>query len=230
MSLFARLMLITTIVLAAQPALAAEDGTKKDDPFAWKLLFDGKTLDGWKATKFGGEGEVNVRDGMIVLEMGNDMTGITFEGKPPRDNYELALEGQRLEGIDFFCTTTFPVGEKEHCSLVMGGWGGTVVGLSSVDFYDASDNLTTRFVEFKDKQWYKVRIRVSDHRVSVWIDGEKLVDQPREGHEFGVRFEVDLSRPLGISTWQTTGAVRNIRVRRLRPEEIAADKVEDGDQ
>ncbi len=192
----------------------------------WKVLFDGKSLAGWKATNFGGEGAVEVRDGMIVMEMGGDMTGITFTGKPPRTNYELQLEGQRLQGSDFFCTTTFPVGE-EHCSLVVGGWGGTVVGLSNVDYYDASDNLTTSFREFKDNTWYAIRIRVSDHKITAWIDDEQAVSQPRKGHKFDLRMEVDLSRPLGVSTWQSSGAVRGIRVRPLTADEIAADIPED---
>jgi hypothetical protein len=196
---------------------------KDADPHAWRSLFDGKTLGDWKSTDFGGQGEVTVEDGAIVMEMGNDMTGITFQGKPARSNYEIEFEARRLDGVDFFATTTFPVG-KEHCSFVVGGWGGTVVGLSNVDYYDASDNMTTRFRDFKDEQWYKVRIRVSDHRITTWIDDEQIVDQPREGHEFGIRFEVDPCRPLGISTWRTTGAVKNLRVRTLKPEEVAADK------
>lgn len=189
---------------------------------AWRPLFDGETLNGWKPTKFGGEGKVEVRDGMIVMEIGADMTGITLDGEPLKANYELELQGQRLAGHDFFCTTTFPVGE-EFCSLVVGGWGGTVVGLSNVDFYDASDNLTTAFKDFKNDTWYAIRIRVSDHKITAWIDDEKMVEQPREGHRFDVRMEVDLSRPLGVSTWQSSGAVRNIRIRRLTDEEIAAD-------
>ncbi|MDY0165459.1 MAG: DUF1080 domain-containing protein [Thermoguttaceae bacterium] len=201
---------------APQPAAAQAEA----DP--WQSLFDGQSLKGWKATKFGGEGEVEVRDGMIVMDIGGDMTGITYDGEPPRTNYELRLEGRRLAGHDFFCTTTFPVGE-EHCSLVVGGWGGTVVGLSNVDFYDASDNLTTNFKEFKNDTWYAIRIRVSDHKITAWIDDDKVVEQPRKGHKFDVRMEVDLSRPLGFSTWQTSGAVRNIRVRKLTDEEIAAD-------
>ncbi|MGO9598371.1 MAG: family 16 glycoside hydrolase, partial [Isosphaeraceae bacterium] len=40
------------------------------DPYRWKELFDGKTLNGWKKTQFGGEGRVDVKDGMIVMEMG----------------------------------------------------------------------------------------------------------------------------------------------------------------
>ena len=181
---------------------------------AWKNLFDGKTLKGWKAPQFGGEGKVYVRDGAIVMEPGSMMTGVTWTGKPPKTNYELSLEGIRLEGTDFFCTTTFPVGD-EPCSLVVGGWGGMLVGLSNVDRYDASENQTTTSYEFAEKKWYRIRIRVTDAAVEAWIDGHRLVNQPRKGHTFGIRDEVDLCRPLGICTWETKGAVRNIRLREL---------------
>jgi hypothetical protein len=183
----------------------------------WKSLFDGKTLDGWKATQFAGEGKVYVKDGSIVMEMGSLMTGVTWTGKPPRNNYELTLEGMRLNGSDFFCTTTFPVGD-EPCSLVVGGWGGAVVGLSSIDGMDASENATTKTVDFKDKQWYRVRIRVTDAAVEAWIDDQQVVNQPRKDHTFSIRDEVDLSRPLGICTWSTTGKVRKIRLRLLKME------------
>jgi len=188
-----------------------------EDPYAWKSLFDGKTLDGWKVPNFGGEGEVLIEDGAIVMETGSYMTGITWKGEPPRENYELELEGMRLQGSDFFCTTTFPVGDKT-CSFVVGGWGGTVTGLSNVDFYDAVDNLTTDFIEFKDKQWYRVRIRVTKDYVRTWIGDRRMVNQEREGHTFGIRDEVYLCQPLGISTWDTTGAVRNIRIRLIDPD------------
>jgi hypothetical protein len=199
------------------PAAAAV----QPDPYAWKDLFDGKTLAGWKSAQFGGEGDVQVEDGKIVMGLGNDMTGITYTRDVPRDSYELTLEGQRLQGTDFFCTTTFPVG-KDPCSLVVGGWGGTVVGLSNVDSFDASENPTTTFQSFKNKQWYQVRIRVTPPKIEAWIDDEQVVDQERNGHKFGIRFEVDLCQPLGIATWCTEGAVRNIRLRQLPPE--AADE------
>jgi len=206
-------------------ATAPDPEAKKPDPYAWKPLFDGKTLKGWKAPNFGGQGEVKVKDGMIVMETGADMTGITYTGEAPENNYEVAFEAQRLGGIDFFATTTFRVG-KDPLTLVVGGWGGTVVGLSNVDFYDASDNMTTKFHDFKDKTWYKVRIRVTDAKVECWIDDEKMVDQRRKGHKFGIRWECELCQPLGISTWCTTGAVRNIRMRKLSPKEIEAAEKE----
>jgi hypothetical protein len=56
---------------------------------------------------------------------------------------------------------------------------------------------------------------VSDAAIEAWIDDEQLINQPRKGHKFGIRSEVELCRPLGICTWVTKGAVRNIKVRSL---------------
>jgi hypothetical protein len=203
-----------------QPAALAEPPkSTAADARDWRDLFDGRTLTGWRAPQFGGEGKVSVKRGAIVMELGSMMTGVTWTGEVIRDNYELRLEGKRLDGSDFFCTTTFPVG-KDPCSLVVGGWGGAVVGLSSVDYADASENPTSKTVGFKNDRWYKIRIRVSDAAVEAWIDDAMVVDQPRKDHKFTIRIECDQCRPLGISTWCTTGAVRNIQVRRLKPDEI----------
>ena len=210
------LMAVGAVMLCQQgrQPRALADPPKAADPYRWQDLFDGKTLAGWKVPQFGGEGKVDVQQGMIVMDTGAMMTGITRTGKVLRNNYELTLEGMRLDGSDFFCTTTFPVGD-DPCSLVVGGWGGAVVGLSNVDFYDASENATTKTMDFKNGRWYRVRIRVSDAAIEAWIGDEQMVDQPRKGHKFGIRIEVELCRPLGISTWDTAGAVRNIRMRAL---------------
>lgn len=223
LSLLALLVSIPSISVADPPkaAVGGEKAAAKEtkDPYAWKSLFDGKTLTGWKAPKFGGEGEVSVEDGQIILGLGDGITGATYTGELPKTNYELVLEGKRLDGNDFFCTTTFPVGDA-HCSFVVGGWGGTVVGLSNVDFYDASDNVTTNFHDLKSKTWYRIRIRVSDSKIEAWIGDDQMVDLATEGHKFSIRWEVDLCKPLGVASWCTKGAVRDVRVRKLKPEEI----------
>ncbi len=189
-------------------------------------LFDGKTLKGWKVPQFGGEGKVEVKDGAIILGRGDTMTGITYTGKVPTVDYELSFEGKRVDGSDFFATATFPAG-KSHCSFVLGGWGGSVVGLSSIDFADASENETTKFKSFKLNQWYKIRIRVTKEKIECWIDDEKTVDlayvtweddngkKVKKERKISIRIECDLCRPLGISAWCTTGALRNIRIRPL---------------
>jgi hypothetical protein len=180
-------------------------------------LFDGQTLGQWKPTDFGGQGDVYVKDGAIYMNMGNYMTGITWSGPVIRMNYEITLEATRVEGNDFFCGLTFPVADKP-CTLVLGGWGGSLCGLSTIDYYDASENQTTRFISFEKGKWYFVRLRVVPDRIQAWLDGEELVNFETTDHKIGIRVEVDLSQPLGIATWMTTGAVRNIKVRSL-PEE-----------
>ncbi|MBN1803824.1 MAG: DUF1080 domain-containing protein [Sedimentisphaerales bacterium] len=175
-------------------------------------LFDGNSLGQWAVIDFGGQGKVYVKDGAIYMEMGNDMTGIKWKGPLIRMDYEITLEAMRVGGSDFFCGLTFPVAEKP-CSLILGGWGGGVCGLSNIDYYDAANNETSRYVSFEDNKWYKVRLRVTSDRIQAWLDDEELVNIETTGRKIDIRAEMDLAVPLGIATWQTSGAVRNIKIK-----------------
>jgi hypothetical protein len=177
-------------------------------------LFNGESLGQWTATDFYGQGTVTVEDGAIVMARGNDMTGITWTGPVIRQNYEISLEAKRVEGMDFFCGLTFPVGD-EYCSFICGGWGGSVVGISSVDYFDASSNVTSSSFDFENDRWYRIRVRVTEDMLQAWIDEDLKVDLNTKEHNYSIRFEVEKSRPLGIATWQTSGAVRNIRMRKV---------------
>ncbi|MGB0583368.1 MAG: DUF1080 domain-containing protein, partial [Limisphaerales bacterium] len=125
------------------------------------------------------------------------------------------LEAMKVQGGDFWLGVTFPVGET-HASLIMGGWGGAVVGISSLDGSDASENDTTDFIRFDDKRWYKVRLRVTPEKIEVWLDKDKLIDQELKNRRVHMRFgEIELSAPFGLATFQTTTAYRKLQVRRL---------------
>ncbi|MFZ2340533.1 MAG: DUF1080 domain-containing protein [Bacteroidales bacterium] len=174
-------------------------------------LFDGKSLTGWEITNFGPQGPVRVSDGTIVLGMGDGCTGITWKQEFPVDNYEVSLEAMKVEGNDFFCSMTFPVG-KDPCTLIVGGWGGTVVGLSSINGMDASENETSTLRQFEKNRWYRIRLKVADGKIQAWIDDEQVVDFTIGNNTISIRPEVELSRPFGIASWHTTGALRNIRV------------------
>jgi hypothetical protein len=195
-------------------ALAAAVTPFAQEP-AWESLFDGKTLGKWKKTEFGGEGDVTIEnDGEIVLASGHDMTGITWTGDMPRENFEIEVKARRLSGNDFFCGLTFPVG-KVHCSFIVGGWAGAVCGLSTLDGEDASGNDTMRIRDFETARWYTVRVRVTADRIQAWIDDEVYADVKTAGRRIGIRPEVDLSRPLGVASWRTKAGLRDLRLRRL---------------
>lgn len=177
-------------------------------------LFDGKTLDGWKITEYGTQGPVLVSEGKIILNYGDGCTGVTWERDFPKVNYEVTLEAKKTSGNDFFCGITFPVND-EFCSLIVGGWGGPVVGLSSIDGNDAEHNLTRILKKFEKNVWYKIKLQVTAEKIIAWIDNEKLVDFSYAGHRLSLRAEVQLSKPFGLFTWQTTGEIRNIRMQML---------------
>ena len=212
----------TVFALCLGLLLVARTGLSQspDEKAEWKSLFDGKTLKGWKQSDFFKPGKSSVKDGAIILEKGSKMTGLTYDGKDfPKMNYEVSLESKRVDGRDFFCTTTFPVGES-FCSFVVGGWGGSVTGLSSIDGIDASENQTGQGIEYKNDQWYKIRIRVTDKRVETWIDKEQTVDLDTSDVKLGIRIECNVSTPFGIASYDTVGAVKDIKVHNLSAAEI----------
>jgi hypothetical protein len=178
------------------------------------LIFNGKTLDGWEITNFGPQGPVYISGNEIILSMGDGCTGITWKRAFPTINYEVTLDAMRVNGNDFFCGITFPVG-KDPCSLIIGGWGGTTVGLSSIDGNDASENITTTLIKFEKKQWYNINLRVTETGIRAMIDSVVVVDFKTGSNKLSIRPEVELSRPFGIASWNTTAALRNIHVRRL---------------
>ena len=80
---------------------AGKDAKKASDQANWKSLFDGKSLAGWKSTNFGGEGQVHIEKGAIVMERGDQMTGVTYtRGDFPKMNYEVTLEGKKSKKGD----------------------------------------------------------------------------------------------------------------------------------
>ncbi len=178
-------------------------------------LFDGATLGSWQPTKFARGGGVSIQDGQIVLEVGGALSGITWAGPAlPTAGYELTLDAMRIDGSDFFAGITFPVGD-EFCSLILGGWGGQTVGLSSLNGRDASENDTSQSIEFTSGRWYAVRLRVTTAKIEAWLDGRQIITQPLAGVSLSTRIEVEPSKPLGIASYRTKAALKNLRLKRI---------------
>lgn len=210
----AQLFLGLCALLAVLTAESLAQGTKPTDP-GWQTLFDGKALGSWQASKFGGDGSVRVENGQIILDTGKPFTGITWAGSDlPKTNYEIALQAMRVEGRDFFAGVTFPVGDS-FCSLILGGWGGTVIGLSSVNDEDASQNQTSQSMDFEQGRWYNVRIRVTDATIETWLDDRQIIKQDLKGNKITIRVEMEPSLSLGIASYRTKAALRDLRMHKL---------------
>ncbi len=201
---------------AAQATLPEHAQMPELEGIGWDSLFNGENMEGWKVTDFAGHGEVKVEDGKLIIGMGAMLTGVNGTHELPRTDYELALDVMKLEGSDFFCGLTFPIGQT-NSTLILGGWGGGLVGISSVDGNDASMNETTGFLSFESKRWYRVRVKVTPQKVEAWVGKNKIINLKLEEKRMGMRAgEIEQNGPFGVATYQTSAALRNIQVRTLK--------------
>ncbi|WP_435018019.1 family 16 glycoside hydrolase [Tundrisphaera sp. TA3] len=212
---------IRAAIIAALALLAPAAG-RGDDPPAPVALFDGKTLEGWKAVTSYQAGEVKAQGGSIVLGQGGPMTAVACTRPAlPTTDYELSFEARRVAGEDFFAAATFPVGAS-FLTLVNGGWGGGVTGLSSIDGADASENETNRFVKYRNGTWYRFRIRVTGKAVRCSVDDREIIALRHDGRHLKTRVEVRGCQPLGFASWRGSGEIRAITVRALTAAEVEA--------
>jgi hypothetical protein len=181
----------------------------------WRPMFDGSTLGSWRESPFTGKGKVETGAGSIHLLPGAPMTGVTWTGDFPKTNYEIRWESRRVQGNDFFSSLTFPVGEA-FATWVTGGWGGDIVGMSSIDGWDASENETRSYFNFENGRWYSFRLEVRPARVRAWIDSSPVFNVEIEGRQISLRRgEINLSAPLGFAAYSTRGEIRKIEYRVL---------------
>lgn len=184
----------------------------------WKLLSD-EYASAWEASGMPEEGQVTVHDGEIMLQPGQPMTGARFtawkSAALPVSRYVIEYEAMRVAGNDFFGTVTFPVNET-HVSLVVGGWGGTLVGISSIDDMDASENTTRGNARFENNRWHKVRIEVRDDELRAWINDKLFVNTSIKGRRLGLRAgDIEKCAPFGFASYATQSRIRGVLISRL---------------
>ena len=241
------MLAVLLCLLPVDPATAAPEvaGAAEAADAAGVSLFDG-TLDRWAEAGYGGQGlveavpaaEVDGSDVPVLrIGSGDPLTGVMYTGpfdpksdetdtetatetdteRLPRMNYVFTWQARRVLGGDFFSTVLFPVGD-DVCSVVVGGWGGGVIGLSSLDGMDASENITTNFRLFTNDEWSDFRLTVKPDSVILAIDGEDMFEVDPSEYAVTTRLEMEPLGSMGIASYQSTGELRNLRVTRIAGE------------
>jgi hypothetical protein len=204
--------LLFVIAVASSACQMAERAVVREE-LAWQALPLHGGPAGWESVSFGGEGEVEFDGQSIRMGFGSPLTAVAWKGAEllPAD-YEIEVVAARLDGSDFFCALNFPIGEQ-RATVVLGGWGGALCGLSCVNGDDASMNATRSFHSFERGKSYRLRVRVDAQQVQAWVDDTLLFAQARDGVEFSLRTEVSPAGPLALSCFQTSARIEAVRWR-----------------
>ncbi len=205
-----------SIISAQEPTKPAPTSEARE----W-VLFDGKSLTDWETVDIGGSGQVELEGGVLIINQGDSLSGVLYKkvAELPVINYEISLEAKRLQGVDFFCGLTFPVGDLKTCgTLICGGWGGSVTGISNIDGIDASENSTGTYQRYEDDHWYKIRLRVTAENLGVWIDDKQVVDYDLKDRKISLRpGPIESYAPLALSTFNTSAAIKNVKLKAIKP-------------
>lgn len=207
-------------LFAISPILAEEKAKVAAEKTEWVLL-DGKSLDDWQPVDMGGSGDCVLEEGQLIINQGESLSGVVFKKveELPLINYEITLQAKRLQGVDFFCGLTFPVGKVDTCAtLICGGWGGSVTGISSIDGLDAANNATGTYQRYEDDKWYSIRLRVTADNLSAWLDDKQVVDQDIKDRKVSLRSgPIESYAPLSLTTFNTSAAIKNVRLKKISP-------------
>lgn len=171
----------------------------------------------WTPIEGAADVEWDAESRVLQLGIGTDLNGVRWTGGLPTLPYVVELEARRMSGSDFFCGLTFPVRSgKEHVSFIVGGWGGNLVGISSIDGMDASENSTASQQEFEDQKWYRIRMEVREEHIQAWIDDKQVVDAFTEEQKLSLRpGPIEYCAPFGLATWMTQAEIRGVRWKTL---------------
>ena len=172
------LTLCVLTALCAGRVLAADAKpntlTADEKAAGWQLLFDGKSLDGWKASE--APGTFSVQDGMLVVF--GKRSHLFYTGpvnKANFRNFEISLD-----------IRTYPKansGVYIHTEYQETGWPskGYEVQVNNTHkdvkkgagLYAIKDNLEA---PAKDGEWYTMRVKVEGKRIQTFVNGKQIID------------------------------------------------------
>jgi hypothetical protein len=160
--------------MAIHAAETANVLSAKEKAEGWQLLFDGKSLDSWRASD--APGTFSVADGQIVVH--GPRSHLFYEG--PVQNHDFKNFELKVDVL------TFPKANSGiyfHTAFQEKGWPEkgfeAQVNNSHTDvkrtagLYNVSDNLDP---VAKDGVWFTMTIRVKDNHIETLVDGKPIID------------------------------------------------------
>lgn len=170
---------MTALVLALLVVQDANTLTPEEKKAGWKLLFDGKTTEGWRGFKKDKlpDGWKVVDGALVRVDGGGDI--VTTD---PFANFELVLEWKVAEGGN--SGIFFRVSEDEGAVYMTGP---EMQVLDNAKHGDGRNALTSAgscyglYAPSKDVskpagEWNKARIAARGARIEHWLNGEKIVE------------------------------------------------------
>jgi hypothetical protein len=228
MRIFLRLILVGSMAVLSQSVAtsvaSADQQQSAGQPGDWVQLFDGKSLDGWKASE--ATDSFYVQDGCIVAD-GKPRSHLFYMADPkPFKNFELEAEVKTEPGANsgiYFHTQyqdrDWP--NKGYEAQINNSFApdprrtGSLYGVS-----DVKDPPT------KDNEWFKYNIKVDGKHIVLKLDDKTVVDytEPDEPPKFQGRdrklsdgtFALQ-AHPKAKDTAENGGRTffRSVKVRRL---------------
>jgi hypothetical protein len=157
--------------------------TDKEKADGWKLLFDGKTTDGWHAYRGKEVGDRwKVIDGALVVSPKNGKNGGDIVTNDDYDNFDLTFEWKVTEGAN--SGVMYRVSEEKDAPYETGpeyqildnkkhsdGKNPKTSAASCYAVYAPTKDVTKPVGE-----WNQGRIVVKGNHVEHWLNGEKVVE------------------------------------------------------
>lgn len=223
---------VTTVLMGLGMAVLAVPAWGQSGEQGWISLFDGKTLDGWRANE--NVGTFSVREGMIVAS-----------GARSHLFYEGAVSNHDFKNFEFKVDVKTEPGANSgiffHTAYQESGWpkkgyeaqinnthrgSGSYRELKRTGSLYAVRNVFTSPVE--DGTWFTLRIKVVGRRVQIWVDDFYMVDYTEPDNPVRREEHADVVLSRGTFALQghdpdSTVYFRNVYVKPLPDGPEAAD-------
>jgi len=165
-------LMVVFAVIGAGIAAGAEEGEG-----AWRLLFDGKTLDGWE--QHGGKAVYKVEDGAVVGHSVPNTQNSFMCTKERFGDFELTFEVKVDPGLNSGVQIRSNIKENDRVwgpqvEIASGSGAGYIYGEATGRGWLSQDR--SNHDAFKNDQWNHYRVLCQGANIKTWINSRPIAD------------------------------------------------------